>query len=213
MPNAEFQRINKQRSEAAGEEIYKNPPKSHRRHLKQLDPKITASRNLAFVSHGLGEVDPPFAERQLLGMAPAAQKLAACRSTSRPRSAKTSTRRSPGSKSSRSARQALTYQTDGMVMKVDSFAQRDQSWRDEQIPALGDRVQISQPSRCRRFCKAFDWQVGKAGRSRPSPTWSRSSSPARPFKMPRCTTSSRSDKLDLHIGDTVVLEKAGEMIP
>ena len=56
MPTDVFQKLNKER-EAAGEEIFKNPRNLTTGTLKQLDPKITASRKLRFVSHGLGEVD------------------------------------------------------------------------------------------------------------------------------------------------------------
>ena len=58
MSSQVFQQINKEREEA-GEEIFKNPRNLAVGALKQLDPKITASRKLRFVAHGLGEVDPP----------------------------------------------------------------------------------------------------------------------------------------------------------
>ena len=57
MPSDVFQRINKER-EAAGEETYKNPRNLTTGTLKQLDPKITASRKLRFVCHGVGQVEP-----------------------------------------------------------------------------------------------------------------------------------------------------------
>src|SRR5690606_29061701 len=55
MDNAVFQRINRLRQEA-GEETYANPRNFTAGTLKQLDPRIVASRKLRFAAHGLGEV-------------------------------------------------------------------------------------------------------------------------------------------------------------
>src|ERR1700733_9463819 len=57
MENSIFQAINKQRQEA-GEETFANPRNFTAGTLKQLDPKITASRKLRFVAHGLGQIEP-----------------------------------------------------------------------------------------------------------------------------------------------------------
>lgn len=56
MEKADFDRLNKSQ-EAAGEKIYANPRNLTAGSLKQLDPKITASRPLKFVSYGLGGLD------------------------------------------------------------------------------------------------------------------------------------------------------------
>jgi len=53
MNKADFDRLNKDQ-ESAGEKIYANPRNLTAGSLKQLDPKITASRPLTFVSYGLG---------------------------------------------------------------------------------------------------------------------------------------------------------------
>jgi DNA ligase (NAD+) len=61
-PLSEFQRINKER-EDAGEEILANPRNAAAGTLKQLDPSAAASRKLAFVAHGRGEIsDDGFAD-------------------------------------------------------------------------------------------------------------------------------------------------------
>ncbi len=61
-PLSEFVRINREREEA-GEEILANPRNAAAGTLKQLDPSAAASRKLAFAAHGRGQVsDERFAE-------------------------------------------------------------------------------------------------------------------------------------------------------
>ncbi|UCG50848.1 MAG: NAD-dependent DNA ligase LigA [Candidatus Latescibacterota bacterium] len=55
MDKADFERLNKQQMKT-GEKVYANPRNLTAGSLKQLDPKITASRPLKFVVYGIGEV-------------------------------------------------------------------------------------------------------------------------------------------------------------
>ena len=57
---SQFEKINKERA-AAGEELFANPRNATGGTLKLLDPRIVARRNLLFVAHGIGQVEPdPF---------------------------------------------------------------------------------------------------------------------------------------------------------
>ena len=140
MPNAEFQRLNTQR-QAAGELLFANPRNATAGTLKQLDSRIVAQqRRLQFVSHGLGQVEPLVTDSywqwlQLLKgwRMPIADDVA----------------RAVGIDEVVGAVQAfakvrgkLPYQTDGMVIKVDSFAQRERLGATSKAPRLGDRVQV-----------------------------------------------------------------------
>ncbi len=122
MPNDVFQKLNKER-ESAGEETYKNPRNLTTGALKQLDSKITASRRLRFVAHGLGQVQP-------LEFDSYWKWLALLKKLRLPVSEQTILAKNidgviKGIEAFADIRGKLAYQTDGMVVKVDSFAQRD----------------------------------------------------------------------------------------
>ncbi len=122
MGNADFQRINKQR-EAEGLEIFKNPRNLTTGTLKQLDPKITASRRLRFVAHGLGQVRPLPTQSYW-------EWIKLLKNWHLPITEETSYAADIDSalaaiKAFEETRGKLTYQTDGMVLKVDDFRQRE----------------------------------------------------------------------------------------
>jgi len=209
MPNSVFQEINKKR-QAAGEDTFMNPRNLTAGALKQLDPKVTASRRLAFVVHGSGQVQPPpndsywqwlellkgwglpisgYAVR-VEGIDRVLEEIAACGEV----------------------RGKLPFQTDGMVVKVDSFAQRQRLGATSKAPrwVIAFKYQAEQMP---TILRQVDWQVGKGGTLTPVAR-------LEPVYLGGVTVSNATlhnidqiRKLDLHIGDTVVVERAGEVIP
>src|SRR2546421_7259585 len=157
MPNDVFQKINKQR-EAAGEEIFKNPRNLTTGTLKQLDPKITASRKLRFVSHGLGQVEPLVTDSywewiQLLKKwrLPIAEQTTFANNIDEALKV---------IEDFAATRGKLPYQTDGMVIKVDNFAQRHRLGATSKAPrwVIAYKYQAEQ---MQTALKEVDWQVGK----------------------------------------------------
>lgn len=209
MPNDVFQRINKQREEA-GEETYKNPRNLTTGTLKQLDPKITASRNLHFVCHGFGQVEPmptdsywDFLQRLATWRLPVSQHIGRAASIDEAIKIIDAFGQNRGQ---------LPFQTDGMVMKVDSFRSRERLGVTSKAPrwVIAYKYQAEQQQ---TVLKAVDWQVGKGGTLTPVAR-------LEPVFIAGTTVSNATlhnidqiRRLDLHIGDTIVLEKAGEVIP
>ncbi|HXE55956.1 MAG TPA: NAD-dependent DNA ligase LigA [Tepidisphaeraceae bacterium] len=209
MPNSEFQRINKQR-EAAGEETFKNPRNLTTGALKQLDPKVTAERKLRFVSHGSGQVEPMPTDSywqwlQLLrkwGL-PVAEH--ASRAADIDEVIK-------GIEAFKDVRGKLSYQTDGMVVKVDSFEHRERLGVTSKAPRWV--IAFKYPGEQQQtILRDVEWQVGKYGTLTPVAR-------LEPVFIGGTTVSNATlhnidqiKNLDLHIGDTVVLERAGEVIP
>ncbi len=209
MPNAEFLQINKER-EAAGEEVYKNPRNLTTGTLKQLDPKITAQRKLRFISHGLGQVDPLPVDSYWDWLAlikhwrlPVAEPVTHAGSVDQVIAA---------IHQFAEVRGKLAYQTDGMVVKVDRFDQREALGTTDKFPrwAMAFKYKAEQ---MQTELKAVDWQVGKGGTLTPVARLT-------PVFLAGSTISNASlhnidqiRKLDVHYGDTIVVEKAGEVIP
>lgn len=209
MNNDTFQTINKAREEA-GEETFANPRNFTAGTLKQLDPKVTASRKLRFVAHGLGQVEPLLwqsywdALQQLkkFGL-PVGEHVQRCESIDEAIAA---------IELFANLRGKLAYQTDGMVMKVDRFAQRRTLGETSKAPRWV--IAFKYPAeQVQTALNAVDWQVGKAGTLTPVARLT-------PVFVAGTTVSNATlhnieqiQRLDLHLGDTVVVEKAGEIIP
>lgn len=209
MTNEVFQKINQQRQEQ-GEELFANPRNFTAGTLKQLDPKITASRKLRFVAHGLGQVEPPLAEDyweslehlRKFGL-PTGEGVARVENIDEAIRVIELFAQQRGK---------LAYQTDGMVMKVDSFEQRTRLGETSKSPRWV--IAYKYPAeQVQTVLRAVDWQVGKGGTLTPVARLD-------PVFVAGTTVSNASlhnieqiEKKDIHIGDTIVLEKAGEIIP
>lgn len=209
MDNAVFQAINRKQEEA-GEEVYKNPRNFTSGTLKQHDPKITASRKLRFVAHGLGQIEPLpcdsywdcMHDLQKLGF-PLPEGFERFDSIDKV---------IKHIEWFATQRGKLAYQTDGMVVKVDSFAQRDILGTTSKAPRWV--IAYKYPAeQVQTILKSVDWQVGKNGTLTPVAR-------LEPVFVAGTTVSNASlhnieqiEQKDIHIGDTVVVEKAGEIIP
>jgi DNA ligase (NAD+) len=157
MPNDVFQRINKQR-EAAGEELYKNPRNLTTGTLKQLDPKITASRKLSFVCHGFGQVEPlpvegywEFVKLLKTWRLPVPQHTKFVKDIDHVIAA---------IEAFADVRGKLPYQTDGMVVKVDSLSQRTRLGVTSKAPRWVIAFKYA-AEQMQTVLKEVDWQVGK----------------------------------------------------
>lgn len=209
MNNEDFQRVNKE-IEAAGEEPYANPRNLTAGTLKRLDPKVVARRKLRFLSHGLGQVEPCPTDTywewiQLIrkwGL-PVAQHVQRAQDIDHALEI---------IRTFATVRGSLPYQTDGMVMKVDAFAQRDKLKTTAKAPRWVIAYKYAaeqQPT----VLNGVRWQVGKGGALTPvgdlEPVFIGG------VTVTRATLHNIDQirRLDLHIGDTVVVERAGEVIP
>ena len=139
MPKVEFARINAEREEA-GLPIYANPRNSGAGSLRQIDPSVTASRNLATWQYQLIEADGA-ASQPVRGAGPAARRSGCPVEPNREAGldidgvlAFIERWRDP--------RHELPYETDGVVVKVDRFDQQERLGMVGARPALGDRVQV-----------------------------------------------------------------------
>ncbi len=209
MENADFQKVNKA-IQAQGEEPYANPRNLTSGTLKRLDSKIVAQRGLRFLTHGTGQVEPMPAEsywewielikhwglpvpkhtQQAANVDEALARIAAFASV----------------------RGTLPYQTDGMVMKVDSFEQRRRLGATSKAPrwVMAYKYEAEQQQTVLRNVR---WQVGKGGNLTPV-------ADLEPVFIGGVTVSHASlhnidqiKRLEIHEGDTVIVERAGEVIP
>ncbi len=207
--NSDFAHLRAEQ-EKRGDELYKNPRNTAAGGLKLLDPKQCASRKLRFLAHGIG-----YAEGSAFGSH--LEYLSAI--------AKMGVPATPGVKAFETMEAArdyahelgeeiagLDFEVDGIVIKVNEFAQRE---------ALGST------SKSPRWVIAYKWekyedvtrinhitvQVGTSGTLTPV-------AELEPIEIAGTTVSRASlhnkvqiETLGVRIGDWVVVEKAGKIIP
>lgn len=209
MPSEEFQRINRER-EQNGEELFANPRNATAGTLKRLDSREVAKRRLRFLSHGLGEADS-LAEDSYWQWLHQIRKwgLPITEYAAHVKDVEEAVRHIEQFAQQRGK---LSYQTDGMVLKIDSFAQRQRLGATSKAPrwVIAYKYPAEQAQ-----TKLLDvrWQVGRGGSLTPvadlAPVFVSGST----VRHATLHNLDQIRRLGLHHGDTIVLEKAGEVIP
>lgn len=209
MDNAEFQRINREQADR-GEEPYANPRNFTAGTLKQLDPRVVASRRLRFAAHGIGETRGLEQDSywEIL------QRLRDLGIPLTEHAARVDTIDDALREIARfaSRRATLAYQTDGMVMKVDSLRQRRALGETAKAPRWV--IAFKYPSeQAPTTLRGVTWQVGKGGTLTPVAELEPVFVAGTTVRRASLHNIEQIERLGLAIGDTVVVEKAGEIIP
>ncbi len=209
MPNSVFQKLNLA-MEAQGKEPFANPRNATGGTLKQLDSRIAASRSLRFIAHGLGEVKPqPFDSywefmQAVAGLGvPLPEHVQKADSIDEVVAA---------IRAFESVRGKLAYQTDGMVVKVDSFAQREKLGATSKAPRWVIAYKYAAEQAQTRLL-GCTWQVGRTGKLTPVAQLEPVFLAGTTVKRASLHNIDQIERLGVHEGDTVVIEKAGEIIP
>ncbi len=209
-PLKEFERVNRER-EAAGEDLFQNPRNAAAGTLKQLDPRITASRRLGFVAHGKGEVsDPGFAESHSeflhhvadLGI-PANKPLVVTAEIGKVIDA---------IKAFDTARHRQPFAIDGVVVRVNSFAQQEELGITSKSPRAFIAYKYPAERKTTRLIRV-DAQVGKTGKITPRAVMEPVLLAGTTVQHATLHNYGNIVQKDIRIGDTLEVEKAGEIIP
>ncbi len=212
LSKATFEQINQGRSQQ-GEQLFANPRNAAAGTLRQLDPRIVSARNLDFFAYtlhiaNLPEAITPRSQWQSLELL---QKLGFKVNPDRglyPSLAGVTEFYDRWN----IARHDLPYMTDGMVVKISAFALQEQLGFTQKFPrwAIAWKYPAEEAP---TVIKAITIQVGRTGALTPvaelEPVLLAGTTVARATLH----NSDRLSELDLHIGDTVIVRKAGEIIP
>jgi DNA ligase (NAD+) len=210
MPKTEFARINGEREEA-GLPLYANPRNSGAGSLRQKDPAVTASRQLSTWAYQLIEED------DTSGVASQSAALARLETLG----FAVNPNREAGldiegviafTETWRDDRHHLPYETDGVVVKVDQFDQQARLGIVSRAPRWAIAYKYP-PEQVEAFLEDIVAYVGRTGTLTPvahlTPVKVAGSTVAR-------ATLHNLDEVrrkDIRIGDHVVLQKAGDVIP
>jgi len=210
LPIETFKKINQHR-EAEGEEPFMNPRNACAGTLKQHEPGVVRDRGVAFIAHGLGVLDPEdcvathtaFLEMLTRAGVPVSSGVIRCGDVDEILTA---------IERIRTGAPTHPYPIDGAVIRIN---------------ALAEQRRLGHTSKSPRWCIAFkypaqrkqttllrvNFQVGKTGRITPRATME-------PVLLAGTTVTHATlhnmgeiRRKDLRLGDTVVVEKAGEIIP
>lgn len=207
-----FAKLNVERA-AAGEELYANPRNTAAGSLKQLDPKLVAKRPLDIVLYGTGMITAasqnlPATHVDMLQRLKQfgfkiAERYWVCGSAEELIAAIAELDQ---------VRRNFNYETDGAVIKLNSYSQRERVGYTSKAPrwAMAYKYQAEQAA---TKLNAITIQVGRTGALTPvaelTPVFLAGST------ISRATLHNEEElrRKDIRVGDTVIIEKAGEVIP
>lgn len=205
----DFERLNKKRAEE-GEQLFANPRNAAAGSVRQLDSRITAQRRLDLYCYGVGLIKGVDIKTQWdmlqafkswgLKVNPFVKKCATIDSVL------------CACKELEAQRNSLPYEIDGAVIKVDSFALQAQLGAISKSPRWAIAYKFT-PHQATTVIEDIQVQVGRTGALTPVAI-------LRPVHvggvMVRHATLHNQDEIerkDIRIGDTVVIQRAGDVIP
>ncbi|MGQ0658176.1 MAG: NAD-dependent DNA ligase LigA [Chromatiales bacterium] len=209
MPKKDFERLNREQLQRGGK-VFANPRNAAAGSLRQLDPRVTAVRPLSFFPWGLGEVSAPFAERysevatqlklwgfRISEFLRTLTGISACLSYYREMLER---------------RNALPFEIDGVVYKVDDLGARERLGYTARAPrwALAHKLPAQEET---TVIENIIASVGRTGVITPVAV-------LRPVQVSGATVTHATlhnqdevERKDIRIGDTVIVRRAGEVIP
>jgi DNA ligase (NAD+) len=209
MPTKAFVELNKHRQKA-GEALFANPRNATAGSLKLLDSRVTAQRNLSFFAYATGEISRPLAKDHY-------ETLQAFKKLGLPvnphiKPAEGIERVIEICNSWESKRQDLPYQIDGMVVKVNRFDHQEALGYTGRAPRWCISYKFA-AEQAETVVESIDVQVGKGGTLTPVANLSPVFLAGTTVKRASLHNFDQIDRLDVRVGDTVIIEKAGEIIP
>jgi DNA ligase (NAD+) len=209
MTNAELIRLNEIR--VSNEEApFANPRNSTAGSLKLLDSKLCAQRRLKFVAHGLGETKGIVAESY-------SEILTHLKQWGLPVSPHNTLYETideviDHATRWQSLRNDLDFQTDGLVVKVDDLRQRERLGTRSKSPRWVIAYKYAAEQAVTKVL-SIGVQVGKTGKLTPVADLTPVVLAGTTVKRASLHNADEIARKDVRIGDTVVIQKAGEIIP
>jgi DNA ligase (NAD+) len=210
MRHADFAALNA-RQAAAGKPVYANPRNFAAGSLRQLDPRITAERPLQFFAYAWGEVSEPIASTQL-GAVEAMRRFGLPTNRRLTELCRSAAEMLAQYRSIEEQRATLGYDIDGVVYKVNDLALQERLGFVSRSPrwAVAHKFPAEQAT---TVVEAIEINVGRTGALTPI-------AKLKPVTVGGVVVSNATlhneDEIrrkDVRAGDTVVVQRAGDVIP
>ncbi|HXZ86333.1 MAG TPA: NAD-dependent DNA ligase LigA, partial [Myxococcota bacterium] len=210
MPLAAFAKLNRERM-AQGLEVFANPRNSTAGTLRQLDPKVAAARPLEFFVYGIGRGE------EALGAKTQSELVVRLRELG----FRVDPRRADGvgiagaidfHEGLQRDRDALRYEVDGSVIKVDDFALQRRLGTLNRSPRWAVAYKFPPRQKTTRV-RGIEVSVGRTGTLTPVAVLEPVQIGGVTVEHATLHNQDEIERLDVHIGDTVFVERAGDVIP
>jgi len=196
--------------EAAGQKTYVNPRNTASGSLRQLDPKVTGQRNLHFFAYAWGLLSAPFAPTQWEALQ--ALKRWGFKVTPQAKRVEAAEGLLAAYVELEQLRPHLAFDIDGVVYKVDrldwqqrlGFVSRSPRW------AIARKFPAEQ---ARTILNAIDLQVGRTGAVTPVARLTPVTVGGVVVENATLHNADEIARKDIRIGDTVIVQRAGDVIP
>lgn len=206
----DFVKMNEQQQES-GEIVFANPRNAAAGTIRQLDSKIAASRPLRFFAYGLGQAEGISFESQSkieeyfesVGLPVATKYVSVCKNADEVVSYYNKIDKE---------RHKLNFDIDGIVVKTNSLRLQDDLGMVARSPRWATAAKFK-PEQATTVVETIHVQVGRTGALTPVAIM-------KPVKVGGVTVTNATlhnqdeiDRKDVRIGDTVIIQRAGDVIP
>lgn len=213
MPLAGFETMNA-KARASGDKVFANPRNAAAGSLRQLDPRITASRPLSFYAYAVGALTDPAA---VLDGKSHYARLQQLKGWGLPVCPEIRLVTGPAAALAYHAdilarRATLAYEIDGVVLKVDDLLQQQNLGFVSRAPRWAIAFKFPAQEKTTRLLDV-EFQVGRTGSVTPVAR-------LEPVSVGGVTVSNATlhnqdeiNRLGIKIGDSVIIRRAGDVIP
>lgn len=210
IPLDAFEKINKDREES-GEEPFANPRNAAAGSLRQLDPKVTATRPLDIFFYGIGELTG----MELTDHSDSLNYISNLGLKRNPHIDITNGIDNAFTLCTRlenNIRPTLNYEIDGTVVKVNSFALQKELGTIARSPRWAIAYKFKE-EQAETILEDIEVQVGRTGTLTPVAHLAAVKIGGVVVERSTIHNQDEIDRLDVRIGDTVIIERAGAVIP
>ncbi len=208
MEHAAFAALNASQEEA-GLQLYKNPRNAAAGSLRQIDPKVTGRRPLRFLAHGWGETSTPPADTQI-------EAIATLKAwgfpVNAPEKCDTAEEMVAVYRDFETKRADLGFEIDGVVYKVDDLSLQRRLGFVSRAPRWALAMKFP-PEQATTTLNDIDIQVGRTGTL--TPVAKLEPVTVGGVEVSNATLHNEDEiaRKDVRIGDKVIVQRAGDVIP
>ena len=210
MPKSSFLKLNEQRAER-GEELFANPRNAAAGSLRQLDPKMAASRNLSMFVYGMGGDGEEF------NIDTHSEALKFMKEVGLPTNNETRECRSIEEVMAfieewTTKRNDIPYEIDGIVIKVNNYSQQEELGFTAKSPRFAIAYKFPAEEVVTTII-GIDLTVGRTGVVTPTALLEPAQVAGTTVQRASLHNEDLIREKDIRIGDRVIIRKAGDIIP